>query len=68
MIQLPPARPWNRAVPLLPAAAAALVLLYAMGVDQGWLLSIVQGSSAFDINFIHEFVHDARHAAGFPCH
>jgi cobalt transporter subunit CbtB len=29
---------------------------------------LVQGSAAFDMNLIHELVHDARHAAGFPCH
>ena len=53
---------------ILPAGLAALAFLYVMGMDQGMLLSIVQGNSAFDINLIHEFVHDARHAAGFPCH
>jgi cobalt transporter subunit CbtB len=39
-----------------------------LAVDQGWLLSLVQGARAFDMNFIHEAVHDARHVAGFPCH
>jgi cobalt transporter subunit CbtB len=29
---------------------------------------LVQGPAAFDVNLIHEAVHDARHAAGFPCH
>ena len=42
--------------------------LYALALDQGLLLSWVQGPAAFDMNLIHEFVHDARHAAGFPCH
>ena len=42
--------------------------LYEMAVDQGFLLSLFQGATAFDTNFIHELVHDARHAAGFPCH
>jgi len=41
---------------------------YVVALDQGFLLSLFQGSAAFDINFIHEAVHDARHAAGFPCH
>lgn len=46
----------------------ALFMLYALALDQGLLLSWVQGPVAFDMNLIHEFVHDARHAAGFPCH
>jgi cobalt transporter subunit CbtB len=46
----------------------ALFALYALALDQGLLLSWVQGPAAFDMNLIHEFVHDARHAAGFPCH
>jgi hypothetical protein len=41
---------------------------YVLALDQGWLLSLVQGERAFDLNFIHEAVHDARHVAGFPCH
>lgn len=46
----------------------ALLALYAFALDQGLLLSFVQGPAAFDMNLIHEFVHDARHASGFPCH
>ncbi len=53
---------------LIPAALLSLGLLYLMGLDQGWLFSLVQGSAAFDANLVHEFLHDARHAAGFPCH
>jgi hypothetical protein len=49
-------------------AALGLFALYVVGLDQGALLSLVQGSVAFDQNLIHEAVHDARHAAGFPCH
>jgi cobalt transporter subunit CbtB len=41
---------------------------YVLALDQGWLLSWFQGTQAFDLNFIHELVHDTRHAAGFPCH
>lgn len=44
------------------------LLLYVLALDQGFLLSIVQGAAAFDVNLIHEFLHDARHSAGFPCH
>ena len=49
-------------------AALALFVLYLVAIDQGHLLSLVQGSLAFDQNLIHEVVHDSRHAAGFPCH
>lgn len=45
-----------------------LLGLYAVAVDQGFILSLVQGDVAFDVNLLHELVHDARHAAGFPCH
>jgi len=56
--------PWTSAGLVL----LALFMLYALALDQGLLLSWVQGPAAFDMNLIHEFVHDARHAAGFPCH
>jgi len=42
--------------------------LYVLALDQGLLLSLFQGAPAFDMNLLHELVHDARHAAGFPCH
>jgi hypothetical protein len=58
----------ERPVSLIAVAALALFALYLMAVDQGHLLAVVQGSLAFDQNFIHELVHDSRHAAGFPCH
>ncbi len=54
------------------AAWAALVLalaLYALiAFDQGHLISVAEGAQAFDTNYIHELVHDARHSASFPCH
>lgn len=54
---------------MLPAAILlAVFVFYLLALDQGWLLSLVQGARAFDMNLIHEVVHDARHAAGFPCH
>lgn len=40
----------------------ALVVLYFIGMDQG--ATSVLGSNTY----IHEFVHDARHLLGFPCH
>lgn len=43
-------------------AFLALVVLYFVGMDQG-------ATSVFGSNtYIHEFVHDARHLLGFPCH
>ena len=48
-----------------------LILIFTMfvvGFDQGQLFSIAQGQQAFDNMWIHEFAHDMRHTAGFPCH
>ncbi len=43
-------------------AFLALLVLYFVGMDQG-------ATSVFGDNmYIHEFVHDARHLLGFPCH
>ncbi|MFG1933878.1 CbtB domain-containing protein [Mycobacterium sp. NPDC048908] len=41
----------------------ALLTLYFVGLDQG--ASSMFGSSN---TAIHEFMHDARHLLGFPCH
>lgn len=38
-----------------------LLAIYFVGAEQGAV-------SVFEGNGVHEFVHDARHAAGFPCH
>jgi hypothetical protein len=40
----------------------ALLVLYFVGLDQG--ASSVFGSDTH----VHEFIHDARHLLGFPCH
>ena len=45
-----------------------LVGMFVVGYDQGQLFSLVQGQKAFDEMWMHEFSHDLRHAAGFPCH
>jgi hypothetical protein len=58
----------NRTRSWIAPALLGLALLYLVGLDQGFLLSLVEGQTAFDQNLIHEFVHDARHAAAFPCH
>jgi cobalt transporter subunit CbtB len=49
-------------------AAMVVFGLFVVGYDQGHLFSIVQGSGAFDMKYLHEFTHDIRHASGFPCH
>ena len=46
----------------------ALFSLWAVGYDVGQIFSIVQGKSAYDTMWLHEFVHDIRHESGFPCH
>ncbi|MPY32924.1 CbtB-domain containing protein [Streptomyces adustus] len=38
-----------------------LVLLYFVGAEQG-ATAVVSGEG------VHEWVHDARHLLGFPCH
>jgi len=60
----PVAFPW----PLAVAAVLALLGLFVLAFDQGQTLALAQGDSAYQLNLIHELVHDARHAAGFPCH
>lgn len=42
--------------------------LFVVGYDQGHLFSLAQGQQAYDDIWMHEFYHDMRHAAGFPCH
>ena len=42
--------------------------MFIVGFDQGHLFSLAQGNQAFDTKWMHEFYHDMRHAAGFPCH
>ena len=48
--------------------AVLIFTMFVVGYDQGQLFSAVEGQSAFDNMWIHEFTHDMRHAAGFPCH
>lgn len=46
---------------LLFAGLILLLLIYFVGAEEG-ATSIVSG------HYVHEFVHDARHLLGFPCH
>ena len=50
------------ALQLALVAMFALAVYYFVGVDEG--MSSVFGQTSN----IHEFVHDARHFLGFPCH
>jgi hypothetical protein len=52
----------------LPLVGLFALALYLVGLDQGLMLSVFQGDLAYQQNYIHELVHDARHVAGFPCH
>ncbi|MBO2447597.1 CbtB-domain containing protein [Actinomadura barringtoniae] len=47
---------------LFGTVALGLLVYYFVGIDQG-------ATSVFgNDTHIHEFVHDARHFLGFPCH
>ena len=39
----------------------ALIAIYFVGAEEG-ATSLVRGM------YVHEFLHDARHLLGFPCH
>ena len=61
---MPAVLPVSRAAVWLSVAAfLALATYYFIGIDEGAL-------SVFGPNtmVVHEFVHDARHFLGFPCH
>jgi hypothetical protein len=57
VVSLPGAALW-----LIGTAVLAVLAYYFIGVDQG--MTSIFGSDTH----IHEFVHDARHFLGFPCH
>jgi Probable cobalt transporter subunit (CbtB) len=47
--------------------------MFAVGYDQGQLAEAFLGSMGIhpthtQLMFLHEFNHDLRHGAGFPCH
>ena len=42
--------------------------IFMVGFDQGQIFAIAEGESAYEDMWMHEFYHDMRHAAGFPCH
>lgn len=52
--------------------AIAIIGLFFVGFDQGEIFGIaVPADGSPDqpgTNFMHEYYHDMRHSAGFPCH
>lgn len=46
----------------------ALLALFAVGYDQGQILSFSLGDLSYQLNVVHEFFHDARHSMGLACH
>ena len=52
----------SRAAWLVGALLFAFAMYYVIGIEQG-ALSVFGGNS-----YVHEFMHDARHFLGFPCH
>ena len=61
-VELPGDAAISRALWLSATLALALIAYYFIGFDQG--VVSVFGSDTH----VHEFVHDARHLLGFPCH
>jgi cobalt transporter subunit CbtB len=59
----PAAIPVSATIPwLLGTLVLGLLTYYFIGVDEG-ATSVFGNTTA-----VHEFVHDARHLLGFPCH
>ncbi len=61
-VELPGDAAISRTLWLSATLALALIAYYFIGFDQG--VVSVFGSDTH----VHEFVHDARHLLGFPCH
>ena len=63
-----------RSVTKVPKVAVGVLLgimvfgVFMVGFDQGQIFAMAEGESAFENMWMHEFYHDMRHAAGFPCH
>jgi len=50
------------------AVILAMVVLYAVFLDQGALLAPALGTLSTTANYVHELAHDGRHLLGAPCH
>ena len=53
--------PVHELMPWAIFGAVFLLALYFVGAEEG-ATSLINGM------YVHEFVHDARHLLGFPCH
>lgn len=61
-IQAPAAIPVKQLLPwAIFGGLLAILGIYFVGAEQG-------ATSIFSGMYVHEFVHDARHLLGFPCH
>lgn len=60
-VALPGAVPLGAVWPWLLFIPICLLAIYFVGAEEG-ATSLVPGM------IVHEFVHDARHLLGFPCH
>ena len=58
---LPDAVPLKAVLPWLLFVPVCLLAIYFVGAEEG-------ATSIFKGMYVHEFVHDARHLLGFPCH
>lgn len=63
-----------RSVARVPKVAVGVLLgimvfgIFMVGFDQGQIFAVAEGETAYENMWMHEFYHDMRHAAGFPCH
>lgn len=62
MLELPDSTTTGIALQLTVTTVLALIAFYFIGFDQG-AVSVFGADT-----HVHEFVHDARHLLGFPCH
>ena len=62
VVSPPAASPLGEVLPWAIFAGLILVLaVYFVGAEEG-AVSLIRGE------YVHEYVHDARHLLGFPCH
>lgn len=53
--------PVREILPWIAFGMLALLAIYFVGIEEG-------ATSIFHGMYVHEWVHDARHLLGFPCH
>jgi hypothetical protein len=64
----------TKSVAKVPKVAVGVLLgimvfgIFMVGFDQGQIFAVAEGEAAYENMWMHEFYHDMRHAAGFPCH